>query len=66
MPRPARNLSREDRRFFWKFVGGLYGLYAALMIVAVSVFVANHVAKNLALEPAAALRGAKPDLTTAR
>jgi hypothetical protein len=56
MSRPARNLSREDRRFFWKFVGGLYGLYAALMIVAVSVFVANHVSKNLALEPAAALR----------
>jgi hypothetical protein len=52
MRRLTENLSREDRRFYWKFVGGLYGAYAALMIVAVSVFVGNHLSKNLKLEPA--------------
>jgi hypothetical protein len=61
MHRPTENLKPEDRRFYWKFVVGLYGFYGVLMIVMISVFVGNHLSKNLALEPALAeATGAKP------
>ena len=50
----AGNLSPEDRRFYWKFVGGLYVFYVALMIATVGVVVGNHLSKNLAYEPALA------------
>jgi hypothetical protein len=53
MRRLTENLSPADRRFYWKFVAGLYGFYGALMIVTVGMFVANHLSKNIALEPAA-------------
>jgi|SRR5258706_7723684 hypothetical protein len=55
MRRLTENLSPEDRRFYWKFVGGLFGLYGALMVITVGMFVGNHLSKNLALEPAAAV-----------
>ena len=55
MRRPTANLSPEDRRFYWKFVGGLYAFYGALMVVMVGLFVANHVSKNLPPESAMAV-----------
>jgi hypothetical protein len=54
MHRLIENLTPEDRRFYWKFVGGLYAFYGALMVVMVGMFVANHVSKNLPLESAMA------------
>jgi hypothetical protein len=54
MTRLTENLSPADRRFYWKFVGGLFGFYGATMIVMVAVFVGNHLSKNRALEPVAA------------
>jgi hypothetical protein len=55
MRRLTANVSPEDRRFYWKFVGGLYGFYGALMVVMVGMFVANHLSKNLPLESAMAV-----------
>jgi hypothetical protein len=55
MRRLTANLSPEDRRFYWKFVGGLYAFYGALMVVMVGMFVANHLSKNLPLESAMAV-----------
>jgi hypothetical protein len=52
MHRLIENLNPEDRRFYWKFVGGLCAFYGALMVVMVGMFVANHVSKNLPLESA--------------
>ena len=54
MHRLTENLSPAERRFYWKFVAGLYGFYGALMIVTVGMFVANHLSKNVTLEPAVA------------
>jgi hypothetical protein len=54
MHRLTENLNPEDRQFYWKFVGGLYAFYGALMVVMVGMFVANHVSKNLPLESAMA------------
>ncbi len=54
MRRLTEDLSPEDRRFYWKFVGSLFGFYGALLIATVGVLVGNHLAKNLALETAAA------------
>jgi hypothetical protein len=54
MPRLTESLSSEDRRFYWKFVGGLYGFFGALMVVTIGMFVANHVSKNLPFESAMA------------
>jgi hypothetical protein len=54
MHRLTDNLNPEDRLFYWKFVGGLYAFYGALMLVMVGMFVANHVSKNLPLESAMA------------
>jgi len=54
MHRQTENLNPEDLRFYWKFVGGLYAFYGALMVVMVGMFVANHVSKNLPLESAMA------------
>jgi hypothetical protein len=54
MRRLTENLSPADRRFYWKFVGSLFGFYGALMIIMVGVFVGNHLSKNRALEPAVA------------
>jgi hypothetical protein len=54
MRRLTENLDPEDRRFYWKFVGGLYAFYGALMVVMVGMFVANHFSKNLPLESAMA------------
>ena len=54
MRRLTENFNPQDRRFYWKFVGGLYAFYGALMVVMVGMFVANHVSKNLPLESAMA------------
>jgi hypothetical protein len=54
MRRMTENLSPADRRFYWKFVGSLFGFYGALMIVMVVVFVGNHLSKNRALLPVVA------------
>src|SRR6202795_5126125 len=52
MHRLTENLSPADRRFYWKFVGSLFGFYGALMIIMVGVFRGNHLSKNRALERA--------------
>jgi hypothetical protein len=54
MRRQTENLSPAECRFYWKFVGSLFGFYGALMIVMVGVFVGNHLSKNRTLEPAVA------------
>ena len=38
MHRLTENLSPADRRFYWKFVGSLFGFHGALMIIMVGVF----------------------------
>jgi hypothetical protein len=55
----AGKLSPEDR-FYWKFIGGLYVFYVALMIVTVGVVVGNHLSKNLAQPALADEIGGKP------
>ena len=54
MRRLTGNLEPADRRFYWKFVVGLYGFYGALMIFTAGMFVANHLSRNRALEPVVA------------
>jgi hypothetical protein len=55
MRRLTENLNPEDRRFYWKFVGGLYAFYGGLMVVMVGMLVANHWSKNLPLDSAMAV-----------
>jgi hypothetical protein len=38
MHRLTEDLSPADRRFYWKFVGSLFGFYGALMIIMVIDF----------------------------
>jgi hypothetical protein len=52
MRRLTADLNPEDRRYYWKFVGGLYAFYGALMVVTVGTVAANHLSKNLPLESA--------------
>jgi hypothetical protein len=59
MRRLTENLSPNDRRYYWRFVGSLFGFYGALLAVTIGVLVGNHLAKNQALESAEAI-GAKP------
>jgi len=54
MRRLTENLSPADRRFYWKFVGSLFGFYGALTIIMVGVFFGNYLSRNRALEPAVA------------
>jgi hypothetical protein len=54
MRRLTGNLSPADRRFYWKFVGSLFGFYGALLITMIGVFAGNHLSKNRALEPVVA------------
>ena len=54
MRRMTENLSPADRRFYWKFVGSLFGFYGAVMIIMVGMFVGNHLSKNRTLEPVVA------------
>jgi hypothetical protein len=66
MRRLTGTLSPEDRRFYWKFVGGLFGFYAVLLVVTVAVVVGNHLSKNQALESAMAeAAGRKPPASIA-
>ena len=54
MRRSTENLSPKERRFYWKFLGSLFGFCSALLIVTVGVLVGNHLSKIRALEPAMA------------
>ncbi len=55
MRRLTENLSPNDRRFYRRFVGSLFGFYGALLAVTVGVIVGNHLSKNQALESATAM-----------
>jgi hypothetical protein len=54
MHRPTENPSPEDRRLYWKCVGGLFGFYGALLVVTVGVLVGHQLSGNPALESAMA------------
>ena len=48
------SLSPEASRIHWKWIGGVFAFYVAVMAGATVVFTTHHSAKRLTLETAAA------------
>jgi hypothetical protein len=45
------SLTPETRRIYWRWVGGMFVLYVALMITAAGIFVSHESSRKLAHEP---------------
>ena len=54
MRRLTENLSPADRRFYWKFVGSLFGFYGALIISRVASSMRKKRLRFPILQPAVA------------
>jgi len=68
MRRLIESLTPEDRKFHWKWVGGMFVFYVAAMVVATGVFIGHQSSRNLASESAitAAVRGKQRAVAEAR
>ena len=53
MRRIIESLAPADRRIYWRWVGGMFGLYVVLMITAAAVFISHELSRKLAHERAA-------------
>lgn len=53
MRRIIESLTPSDRHFYWRWVGGMFGLYVVVMITAAAIFVSHESSRKLAHEDAA-------------
>ena len=54
------SLTPDSRRIYWRWVGGIFGLYVVLMVSAASVFISHESSRTVRHEPAATV-AAKAD-----
>ena len=47
------SLTPTDRQIYWRWVGGMFGLYVVLMITAAALFISHESSRKLAHEGAA-------------
>jgi hypothetical protein len=53
MRRIVESLAPTDRRIYWRWVGGMFGLYIVVMIAAAGVFISHESSRKVAHEGAA-------------
>ena len=53
MRRLIESLTPDSRRIYWRWVGGIFGLYVVLMLSAASVFISHESSRNVRHEGAA-------------
>jgi hypothetical protein len=53
MRRLIESLTPDNRRFYWRWVAGVFGLYVALLVGAAGAFVSHESSRKLAYEGAA-------------
>ena len=53
MRRIIESLTPGDRQLYWRWVGGMFGLYVVIMITAAAMFICHESSRNLAHEGAA-------------
>ena len=53
MRRLIESLTPDSRRIYWRWVGGVFGLYVVLMLSAASVFISHESSRNVRHEGAA-------------
>jgi hypothetical protein len=53
MRRIIESLAPADRQIDWRWVGGMFGLYVAVMIAAAGVFISHESSRKLAHQGAA-------------
>lgn len=51
MRRLLESLMPDDRQIHWRWVGGMFVLYVALMVTAAGVFVGHEPSRKVAHEP---------------
>jgi divalent metal cation (Fe/Co/Zn/Cd) transporter len=52
MRRLIKSLTPDARHRYWRWVGGVFAFYVALMVTAAGVFISHESARKLAHEPA--------------
>jgi hypothetical protein len=53
MRRIIESLAPTDRQIYWRWVGGMFGLYVVVMITAAAMFISHESSRNLAHDRAA-------------
>ena len=53
MRRLIESLTPDNRRFYWRWVAGVFSLYVALLIGAADAFISHESSRKLAHEDAA-------------
>jgi hypothetical protein len=53
MRRLIESLTPDNRRFYWRWVAGVFGLYVALLVSAAGAFISHESSRKLAYEGAA-------------
>ena len=53
MRRLIESLTPDSRRIYWRWVGGIFGLYVVLMVSAASVFISHESSRTVRHETAA-------------
>ncbi|CAN7705224.1 hypothetical protein LJR220_006901 [Bradyrhizobium sp. LjRoot220] len=53
MRRLIESLAPDSRRIYWRWVGGIFGLYVVLMVSAASMFMSHESSRNVRHEGAA-------------
>ena len=53
MRRLIESLTPDNRRFYWRWVAGVFSLYVALLIGAADAFISHESSRKLAYEGAA-------------
>jgi hypothetical protein len=55
MRRIIESLTPRDRQIYWRWVGGMFGLYVVVMITAAAIFISHESSRKLAHEGAATM-----------
>ena len=55
MRRLIESLAPDSRQIYWRWVGGIFGLYVVLMLSAASVFISHKSSRNVRHETAATM-----------
>ena len=51
MRRIIESLAPNSRHIYWRWVGGMFGLYVVVMIAAAATFIRHESSRKLAQEP---------------
>ena len=53
MRRLIESLTPDNRRFYWRWIAGVFGLYVVLLVGAANAFISHESSRKLAHEGAA-------------